>query len=76
MRLRTLALALALSCGITAVVQAAAKKPVVQTAKRKKAKKTAKVKKAKKTKTPKKFKQSNASKVKPRKAKKVKRTHK
>ena len=62
MRLRTLALALALSCGATGLVQAAAKRPAVQRAKRVKVKKT------------KRFKQSKASKIKPRKAKKVKRT--
>ena len=64
MRLRTLALALALSCGATGLVQAAAKRPSVQRAKRVKVKKT------------KRFKQSKASKVKPRKAKTVKRAHK
>jgi hypothetical protein len=65
MRFRTLALALALSCGVTGVVQeAAAKKPAVQRARRQKIKKT------------KKFKQSKASKVKPRKARKIKRAHK
>jgi hypothetical protein len=64
MRLRTLALALALSCGATGMVQAAAKKPAVRRAKRVKIKKT------------KQYKQSKASKVKPRKVKKVKRTHK
>ena len=69
MRLRTLALALALSCGVTGMVQAAAKKPAVRSAKRQK------IKKIKKTKTPKRFKQSKASKVKPRKAPKIKRAH-
>jgi hypothetical protein len=64
MRFRTLALALALSFGITGGVQAAAKKPAVRSAKRQK---------FKKSKPGKKFKQSNAGKVKPRKAKKVKR---
>jgi hypothetical protein len=64
MRFRTLALALALSCGVTGVVEAAAKKPVVRRAKRQKIKQQ------------KKFKQAKASKVKPRKAKKVKRARK
>ena len=63
MRFRTLALALALTCGVTGVVQASAKKPAVRRVKSPKIKKT------------KRFKQSKASKVKPRKAKKVKRTH-
>ena len=58
MRLRTLALGLALSCGVTGMIQAAPKKTAV------------KVPKAKKDKR---FKQSKASKVKPRKAKKTKR---
>ncbi len=58
MRFRTLALALALSCGLTGVVQAA--------------KKPASHQKAKKYKPNKRFKQSKASKYKPRKAKKVK----
>jgi hypothetical protein len=60
MRLRTLALALALSCGVTGVVQAASKKPATYRVKRQKIQKT------------KRFKQSKASKVKPRKATKVK----
>jgi hypothetical protein len=60
MRFRTLALALALSCGVAGVVQAAAKKPPVYRVKRQKIQKT------------KKYKQSKASKVKPRKVKKVK----
>ena len=59
MRFRTLALALALSCGLTGVVEAA-KRPAPH-------------QKAKKYKPGKKFKQSKASKYKPRKAKKVKR---
>jgi hypothetical protein len=57
MRLRTLALALALSCGAATVMQAAGQKPKVQKAKRSKAKK---------------YKQSKAAKVKPRKAPKRK----
>jgi hypothetical protein len=60
MRFRTLALALALSCGVTGMVQAAPKKTVHA------------VKYPKATKS-KRFKQSKASKVKPRKAKKFKR---
>lgn len=59
MRFRTLALALALSCGVTGLVQAAPKKAHA-----------VKVPKAKKGKR---YKQSQASKVKPRKAKKTKR---
>ena len=59
MRLRTLALALALSCGAMGVIQAAPKKAHA-----------VKVPKAKKDRR---FKQSKASKVKPRKAKKTKR---
>ena len=59
MRFRTLALALALSCGVTGLVQAAPKKVHA-----------VKVPKAKKGKR---YKQSKASKVKPRKAKKIKR---
>ena len=66
MRLRTLALAVALSCGITGMIEAAAKKPAVRQAKRQK---------VKKVKPGKKFKQAKASKVKPRKVKKVKRAH-
>jgi hypothetical protein len=65
MRLRTLALALALSCGVTGMAQAA-KKPKVQ--KSQKFKKT-KIKKTKK------YKQSNAYKVKPNKAKKATYVH-
>ena len=61
MRFRILALALALTCGVTGVVEAAARKPVTRRAKPQKIKK------------PKNFKQAKASKVKPRKAKKVKR---
>ena len=57
MRLRTLALALALSFGVTGMVQTAGAKQTVRHAKIQKAKK---------------FKQSKASRVKPRKAKKVK----
>jgi hypothetical protein len=53
MRLRTLALALALSCGAATMVQAAGQKPRVYKAKRFKTKK---------------YKQSKAAKVKPRKA--------
>jgi cytochrome c556 len=64
MRLRTLALALALSCGVTGMIQAAPKKTAVRRAKTYKAKK---VKKARK------FKPAKASKIKPRKAKKFKR---
>jgi len=60
MRIRTLALALALCFGSTALVQAA---PAKQ--------KTFKVKKPK----GKRYKQSKASKVKPRKAKKIKPAH-
>jgi hypothetical protein len=59
MRLRTLALALALCCGVTGMIQAAPKKVHA-----------VKVPKAKKDKR---FKQSKASKVKPRKAKNTKR---
>ena len=62
MRFRTLALALALSCGVTGMVQAAAKMTAVRQPRRQKIK-------IKKTKQ---YKQSKASKVKPRKAKKVK----
>ena len=61
MRLRTLALAVALSCGVTGMIQAAPKKTAVQRAKK------LKVRKARK------FKQAKASKIKPRKAKKIKR---
>jgi hypothetical protein len=60
MQFRTLALALALSCGVTGMIQAAPKK-------------TAHAVKAPKTKKGKRYKQSQASKVKPRKAKKIKR---
>ena len=56
MRLRTLALALALSFGITGMAEAAARKPKVQRVKKVKIQKT------------KRWKQSKASKVKPRKA--------
>jgi hypothetical protein len=64
MRLRTLALALALSCGVTAgIAEAAARKPKVQRFKKVKIQKT------------KRYKQSKASKVKPRKAPKIKRAH-
>ena len=56
MRLRTLALALALSCGVTGMAEAAARKPKVQRVKKVKIQKT------------KRWKQSKASKVKPRKA--------
>jgi hypothetical protein len=59
MRIRALALALALVCGAPTMVQAAFKKPVVQKAKVKKFK-------------PKKYKQSKAAHVKPRKAPKHK----
>jgi hypothetical protein len=59
MQFRTLALALALSSGVTGMVQAAPKKTHAV--------------KAPKTKKGKRYKQSNASKVKPRKAKKTKR---
>jgi hypothetical protein len=62
MRLRTLALALALSSGAATMVQAAGQKPVVRKAKSFKAKSF----KAKK------YKQSKAVKVKPRKAPKHK----
>jgi hypothetical protein len=64
MRFRTLALALALSCGATSLVQAAPKKASVKRPK--------KLKKIKKIKPDKRFKQSKAAKVKPRKARKVK----
>ena len=60
MQLRTLALALALCCGVTGGVQAAPKNPAVRRVKSPKIKKT------------KHFKQSKASKVKPRKVKRVK----
>ena len=64
MRLRTLALALALSCGVTGgFAEAAARKPKVYRAKKVKIQKS------------KGWKQSKASKVKPRKVKKVKRAH-
>jgi hypothetical protein len=63
MRIRTLALALALSCGATTMVQAAGHKTTVQ--------KPKKVKKVKMQKT-KRYKQSKASKVKPHKAPKHK----
>jgi hypothetical protein len=63
MRFRTLALALALSCGAISLVQAAPKKASVHRAKRQK---------LKKVKPDKRFKQSKASKFKPRKARKVK----
>jgi hypothetical protein len=63
MRFRTLALALALSCGVTGLVQAAPGKTTVHRAKRQK---------IKKVKPGKRFKQSKAAKVKPRKARKVK----
>jgi hypothetical protein len=66
MRLRTLALGLALSCGVAGMAQAAAGRPKVQ--------KSQKFKKTKIQKTQK-YKQSKASKVKPRKAKKVKSAH-
>ena len=62
MRFRTLALALALSCGATSLVQAAPRKTAH----------AAKRKKLKKIKPDKRFKQSKAAKVKPRKARKVK----
>ena len=58
MRFRTLALALALSCGVTGVVQAKQHAPKPQ--------------KTKKYKPSKRYKQSKAAKVKPRKARKVK----
>ena len=70
MRLRTLALALALSCGLTGMAQAA-KKPKVQ--KSQKFKNT-KIKKTKVKKT-KQYKQSNAYKVKPNNAKKATYVH-
>ena len=63
MRFRTLALALALSCGAASLVQAVPKKTSTHAPKRQK---------LKKTKPDKRFKQSKAAKVKPRKAKKVK----
>jgi hypothetical protein len=59
-----LALALALSCGVSGVVEAASRKPVARRAKQQKIKKT------------KRFKQSKASKVKPHKVLKIKRAHK
>jgi hypothetical protein len=62
MRFRTLALALALSCGATSLIQAAPKKTAHP----------AKRQKLKKIKPDKRFKQSKAAKVKPRKARKVK----
>jgi hypothetical protein len=66
MRLRTLALALALSCGVTGgIAEAAARKPKVQRFKSPKVK----IQKTKR------YKQSKASKVKPRKASKIKRAH-
>jgi hypothetical protein len=66
MRLRTLALALALSCGVTGgIAEAAARKPKVQRFKSPKVK----IQKTKR------YKQSKASKVKPRKAVKIKRAH-
>ena len=65
MRLRTLALALALSCGVTGGIAEAAKKPKVQRFKNPKVK----IQKTKR------YKQSRASKVKPRKAPKIKRVH-
>jgi hypothetical protein len=66
MRLRTLALALALSCGVTGgIAEAAARKPKVQRFKSPKVK----IQKTKR------YKQSKASKVKPRKAMKIKRAH-
>ena len=61
MRLRTLALALALSFGVTGMAEAAAGKPKVQRYK------SPKIKKIKIQKT-KRYKHSRASKVKPRKA--------
>ncbi len=64
MRFRTLALALALTCGSTGVVDAAARKPAVRRAKHLEIKKQ------------KKFKQAKAFKVKHYKAKKMKRAHK
>jgi hypothetical protein len=63
MRLRTLALALALSFGVTGMAEAAARKPKVQRYKSPKIQKT------------KRYKQSKASKIKPRKAAKIKRAH-
>ena len=68
MRLRTLALALALSFGITGMAEAAAKRPKVQRFKSPKIKKT-KIQKTQR------YKQSKASKVKPHKAPKIKRAH-
>ena len=65
MRLRTLALALALSFGVTGMAEAAAKRPKVQRFKSPKVK----IQKTKR------YKQSKASKVKPRKAMKIKRAH-
>ena len=67
MRLRTLALALALSFGVTGMAEAAAKKPKVQ--------RLNKPQKFKIQKT-KRYKQSKASTIKPRKAEKIKRAHK
>ncbi len=61
MQLRTLALALALSFGVTGMAEAAARKPKVQRAK------IPKIRKIKIRKTQR-YKQSQASKVKPRKA--------
>jgi hypothetical protein len=63
MRFRTLALALALSCGATTLAQPAPKKTAAHPAKRQK---------LKKIKRDKRFKQSKAAKVKARKARKVK----
>jgi hypothetical protein len=63
MRFRTFALALALSCGVAGLVQAAPKKTSAHAPKRQK---------LKKIKPDKRFKQSKAGKVKPRKARKVK----
>ena len=71
MRLRTLALALALSCGVTAAVQAAPRKTTA-------AVKRQKVKKVGKSKTTGKYKQNQAakmSKAKPRKVRKTKPSH-
>jgi hypothetical protein len=66
MRLRTLALALALSCGVTGgIAEAAARKPKVQRFKSPKVK----IQKTRR------YKQSKASKVKPRKASKIKRAY-
>jgi hypothetical protein len=61
MRFRTLALALALSCGVAGMAQAAAKKTTVGSVKHRKAKKAKKIKKSK---TGRKYKHAKTPKVK------------